>query len=352
MLATITTPVPRLLLLRAGDGALTATLLSIVAGVLFTYITVSFFIQFTGQDIIELLTEHTSSWIRIPVTLFFTVMWFLAGTITLVMTVFLLITFLTPLMSIYTITLSILVTVFFGVLLKSKSVLYTLEIVFVLSIPVGTIMFFKLFTSNELDFDQVRLALMHINTLPDYTAFTSSTFMFIGCANLIVFNKYLKEKQYISKWSLVMISIFGVFMIINSYLIPIGLSGFDQIDQFLFPWTSAADAVRMKFGFIERVVFIFMFLFVTTSFVSIIIHWHVAYKLLLSVFRWKFLQIKQKNYTPYLIVLIFCSIGMWVTSQITQNQLYEYSKYYYNVLPLFVAVLFLSMLAIKKGAAS
>lgn len=332
MLAIIMTPVPRLLLVRSGDGALTATLCSIVAGVLFTYITVSFFIQFPGQDLIELLQEHTSSWVRIPVTLFLTVMWFVAGTITLVMTVFLLITFLTPLMSIYTITLSILITVFFGVLLKSKSVLYTLEIVFILSIPVGIVMFFKLFTSNELDFDQVRLALTHINSLPDYTAFTSSTFMFMGCANLIVFNKYFKEKQHISKWSLVAISIFGVFMIVNSYLIPIGLSGFDQIDQFIFPWTSAADAVRMKFGFIERVVFVFMFLFVTTSFISIIIHWHVAYKLLLSLFRLKSLQFKQQNFTPYFIVLVFCSIGMWVSSQFTQNQLYEYSKYFYNIL--------------------
>ncbi|REB11126.1 hypothetical protein DVB69_01120 [Sporosarcina sp. BI001-red] len=352
MLAVIMTPVPRLLLLRSGDGALSAILLSIVAGVLFTYITVSFFLQFPGQDFIQLLKKHTSNWVRIPVTLFFAFMWFVAGIITLVMTVFLLITFLTPEMSIYTITLSILITVFFGVLLKSKSVLFTLEIVFIIMIPLFVLMFFKLFTSSELDLDQVRLAITHINTLPDYTSFTSSTFMFMGSANLIIYNKYFKEKHHISKGALVAITCLGIFLIINAYLIPIGYSGFDKVHQLMFPWTSSVDAVRMKFGFIERVVFIFMFLFVTISFISMIVHWHVAYKLVLSVFRLKILQVQQQNYTPFLIAFVFCVIGMWITIQATQYDLYHYSMYYYNILPIFVAIFFLTMLAIKRGASS
>ncbi|MDW0111080.1 GerAB/ArcD/ProY family transporter [Sporosarcina aquimarina] len=352
MLAIIMSPIPRLLLLRAGDGALSGMIVGIIGGALFTYVTVSFFLKYPGQDLIELLTKYTSSWIQIPVTLYFAFMWFIAGTITLIMTVFLLITFLTPVMSIYIISLSILITIFFGVLLKTKSILFTLEILCVLMIPVTVLMFFKMFTSHELDFDQVRLAVMHIKSIPDFTAFNASTFTFMGSANLIIFNKYFKEKQNISKWSIICITLASIFMLINSYLVPIGFTGFDEIDQLMFPWTSSADSVRMKFGFIERVVFIFMFLFVTISFISIIIHWHVAYKLLSSIFRLKSLQIKQQNFTPLLISFIFCAVGLWLTVSFTQYQLYEYSKYYYNILPIFAGVLFLTMLAIRKGATS
>ena len=352
MLAIITTPVPRLLLIHSTDGAIISMIVSVLLGVLFTYITVSFFTHFNGQDMIMLLDKHTANWVRIPVTLFFAVMWFIAGTITLIMTVFLLITFLTPEMSIYIITLSILVTVFFGILLKTKSVLFTLEIVLILMIPIGLLMFFKLFTSNELDFDQIRLGAMHVTSLPNYSAVNSSLFMFMGSANLIIYNKYFKEKQTISKTALSIIAGFGVFMLITSYFVPIGLSGFDQIDDLIYPWTSSADAVRMKYGIVERVVFIFMFLFVTISFVSIVIHWHVAYRLLLSLIRLKILQVKQQNFTPLVIAAIFCVLGLWITANITQHQLYQYASYYYNVLPLFCAIFFFTLFAIKRGAAS
>ncbi|VDG96601.1 spore germination protein (amino acid permease) [Lysinibacillus sphaericus] len=350
MMAIITTPVPRILLVQSADGAIGSMLIGIAAGMLFTYITVKFFIQFPGRDLIELLQAYTSSWVRIPVTIYFALIWFVAGVITLIMTVFLLITFLTPEMSIYTITLSILVTVFFGVLLKSKSVLFTLEIVFILMIPIGVIMFFKLYSSSELDWNQVSLSIMHINQMPKYSSLVATFFTFLGCSNLIIFNRYFKEKQKVSNLSLVAIGAFGVLMLVTSYFIPIGLSGFDQIDQFIFPWTSSADAVRMKFGIVERVVFIFMFLFVTIAFVSIIIHWHVSYKLILSIYRLKSLQVKQQNFTPFLVVLVFSIIGLWLTVQLTQYELYQYTKYYYYTIPIFVAVFFFTMMAIKRGA--
>lgn len=350
MMAVITTPIPRILLVQSQEGAICSMVIGTAAGMLFTYITIKFFIQFPGMDLIDLLQAHTSSLVRIPVTIYFAILWYIAGLITLIMTVFLLITFLTPEMSIYTITLSIVVTVFFGALLKSKSVLFTLEIVFILMIPFGILMFVKLYSASEVAWDQARLALMYINRMPQYSSITATFFMFLGCCNLVVFNRYFKEKQHTSLLSLSAIGLFGIFMLVTSYFIPIGLSGFDQIDQLIFPWTSSADAVRMKFGIIERVVFIFMFLFVTLSFVSIIIHWHVSYKLILSIFRLKALQVKQQNYTPFLVILVFSLIAVWLTALLSQYELYHYTRYYYYAMPLFIAVFFLTMMAIKKGA--
>lgn len=350
MMAIITTPIPRILLVQSADGAIGSMIIGTLAGMLFTYITVKFFAQFPGMDLIDLLQTYTSSWVRIPITIYFTIFWFIAGLITLVMTVFLLITFLTPEMSIYIITLSILITVFFGVLLKSKSVLFTLEIVFILMIPVGLLMFFKLYSAPEVEWDQARLAIMHINQVPKYGSIVATIFVFLGCSNLIIFNRYFKEKQKVSLLSLGAITLFGVVMLVTSYFIPIGLSGFDRIGQLIFPWTSSADAVRMKFGLIERVVFIFMFIFVTIAFVSIIIHWHISYKLILSIFRLKALQVKQQNFTPFLVVTVFLLIGLWITALLTQYELYQYTRYYYYTIPLFIAVFFLTMMAIKRGA--
>ncbi|MGG0643575.1 GerAB/ArcD/ProY family transporter [Sporosarcina gallistercoris] len=350
MMAIITTPIPRILLVQSEDGAIGSMLVGTAAGMIFMYITIKFFIRFPGMDFIDLLQAYTSNRVRIPVTIYFAIFWYISGLITLIMTVFLLITFLTPVMSIYTITCSIVITVFFGVLLKSKSVLFTMEIVVILLIPVALLMFFKLFTASEVDWDQTRLAIMHINQMPKYSSIVATSFMFLGCSNLIIFNRYFKEQQHVSMLSLVFISLFAVLMLVTSYFIPIGLSGFDRIEQLIFPWTSSADSVRMKFGIIERVIFIFMFLFVTLAFVSIIIHWHISYKLILSVFRLKALQFQQQNFTPFLVVLVFSLLGIWLTALLTQYQLYHYTSLFYYTIPLFVAILFFTMMAIKKGA--
>ncbi|WJY27396.1 GerAB/ArcD/ProY family transporter [Sporosarcina trichiuri] len=352
MLAIITTPIPRLLLQDAKEGAIASMILGAAAGIAFTWIIVRFFSNHPGMDLPDLLVSYTSDWFRILVTFYFALLWYLAGAITLVMTVFLLITFLTPEMSIYTITASLLVTVYFGVLLKTKSVLFSLEIVFVLMVPFGVLMLLKLFTSDELNWDQIQLSIMHINRLPTFTAFTSTFFMFIGCANLIIFNKYFKEKQRLSPWSLGIVLLFGALMLATSYFFPIGLSGFDRIDQLIFPWISSADAIRMKYGLVERVVFIFMFIFVTIAFMSIIIHWHVAYKLINSVFRPGFLQVNQQNFAPFVLVFLFLAVGTVLVVRMTQYDIYHYSIYYYNTLPVFIAVFFLMMFAVRKGASS
>ncbi|WP_040285981.1 GerAB/ArcD/ProY family transporter [Sporosarcina koreensis] len=352
MVAIITTPIPRLLLQDAGDGAIVSMGLGTLGGILFTWIIIRFFSQHPGMDLPDLLVSYTADWFRIPVTLYFAILWFLAGAVNLVMTVFLLITFLSPEMSIYTITASILVTVYFGVLLKTKSVLFSLEIIFVLMVPFGILMMLKLFTSSELEWDQIKLSVMHINHLPTFTSFTSTFFMFLGCANLIIFNKYFKEKQHVSILSLGWVLLFAIMMLVTSYFFPIGLSGFDRIGQLIFPWISSADAIRMKYGLVERVVFIFMFIFVTIAFMSIIIHWHVAYKLINSVFRPGFLQVNQQNFAPFVLVFLFLVVGTVLVVRMTQYDIYHYSIYYYNTLPVFIAVFFLMMFAVRKGASS
>ncbi|GKV69810.1 hypothetical protein NCCP2716_23080 [Sporosarcina sp. NCCP-2716] len=349
MMAIITTPIPSLLLIGAHGGAIPTMVLGLFTGMLISFFFLKFFNKFPGRDYTELLKAYTSNYLRVPVTIYFAIVWYLAGTITLVMLTFLLITFLTPEMSIYLIAISILITVAFGVLLKSKSVLFAVEIIVFLVVPIAFFLFIKLYSSSELDWDQVRTSLMYSNSVPKYGVFTATLFSFSGIANLIVFNRYFTKRNTNHLGAVLIIGLFGVFTLVTTYFIPIGLNGFDQVDRLIFPWTSAADSVRMKYGIVERAVFLFMLFFVAISFMSITVHWHVSYKLIQSLIRIDKLQMRNNNWTPFLTVAVFVAVAIYLTVWLTQYQLYTYSAYYFNAIPIFIIVWAVTMFAVKRG---
>ncbi len=349
MMAIITTPIPSLLLIEAHGGAIPSMALGLLTGMLISYFFLKFFNLFPGRDFTELMKAYTSDLLRVPVTIFFAIVWYLAGTITMVMLTFLLITFLTPEMSIYLIALSILITVVFGVLLKSKSVLFAVEIIVIIVAPIAFFLFVKLYTSSELNWDHVRTSLMHSISLPKYGVFTATLFSFTGITNLVVFNRYFTKRKKNMLAPVLTIGLFGMFTLVTTYFIPIGLNGFDQVDKLIFPWTSAADSVRMKYGIVERAVFLFMLFFVAISFMSIIVHWHVSYKLILSLIRLDKLQIRNNNWTPFLTVAVFVGLAIILTAWLTQYQLYTYSAYYFNTIPIFLTVWAIAMTAVKRG---
>ena len=73
--------------------------------------------------------------------------------------------------------------------MKAHNILYMSEIIFIIVVPFIVFVQMKGYLSRDLNWDYVRVALMEINHLPDYGAFTSSLFIVIGTANLVIFNR-------------------------------------------------------------------------------------------------------------------------------------------------------------------
>lgn len=352
MVSNIAAIVPRILLAKSKHGAIISMGLGLVTGLLLTYIVILFFNKYPSKGLPELMKANTSKWLYRPVLLYFGVMWYIAGLTTLITYTFMLITFLTPEMSLIMMTLPFLIVISYGIVMKSESILYTIEIVLILFLPISFLIFLKAYSSKQLNWDFVKVAIMNVNHYPDFSSFTASTFIFMGVFNLVIFNRYFVKKQSFGIKQLAIIGFIGTSILFTTYFMPIGFGGFEDIETLLYPWVATSDSVRMRFGIIERLVFIFMLFFVSISFMSIIVHWHVSAQFLSSIIQFKKIQRKRKNLTLHLLTLLFSVIALIITMKISATQLFQYTKIFYNTLPIFVVVFSIAILAVNRGAKS
>lgn len=348
MVTNIIASVPRILMSESKNGAIVSMIIAIIVGVFLTITVINLFRHFPNMTFPEILKKYTSKWFYYPVLFYFAISWYAAGLITIATYVMLFNTFLSYETSITVTTLAFILIISFGVLMKEKSVLYTMELVLVLFVPVIFFLIVKVYTDPRLDWDFVKVAITHINELPSYNAYSASTYIFIGAVNIIIFNKFIKFTKKAGFKEIVILSLTGIFTLFTTYFIPIGFNGFEQIDNFTFPWVTTSDAVRMKFGIIERAIFIFVILFLGVAFISLLIHWHVSLKIFESIFLFKKLKWKERNLTSYLFVFLFGIIGIAVTRQISEYQLTKLSTYFYNILPILYSVLIVSLLFAKR----
>lgn len=350
MIANIVASVPRILLMESSNGAIISMILGTVVGLFMTFMTVKFYSLFPGKDLMELLDSYTPKWFSFPVLFYFAVNWYIAGLITLVSFIFILIRFLTPEMPIITISLSLLIIISGGILIKTKSVLYMFEIIIILFCPFILFLLAKTIFNDVFVLDYVKIAVMHINEAPNYSAFTASIYLYIGIVNLAVFNKFFTKKTKSLFFPILSIGLVGIFVITLTYFVPIGVGGFDEIERLIYPWISTSDSIRMKFGLIERLIFIFLLIFLAIAILSIVILWHGAVKLLKSAFGIKKLKWKEHDLSPILFTVLFWIAGYTAIIYLTEDQLFQYTSYFFNTLPVLFCISMLVFFIIKRRA--
>lgn len=350
MISNIISPVPRVLLSESKNGAIVAMICAIIVGLVITYIIVTIMNQFPGQGLPELLKKYTPKWFYYPILFLLSVIWYIAGLITLISFTYMLLRFLQPYMSIYLTLSSFLIIAIFGAMLKTRSVAVSTEIIFILTVPILFFLLIKTYTSPAINIDFIKIALMHTKHFPSYDAFSTSLYTFMGVFNIVIFNRYFTKKQTFGLKQLLIIGITGVFILITTYLIPIGLNGFDEIDRLVYPWISTSDTIRMEFGVIERAIFIFLISFLAISLINTVIHWHVAIQLLQSIISFKRFKWKETNLTPHLFITFFVAASILITRQLTEYELHKYGDIFFKLLPIAYLLAIFSLIAIKRGA--
>ncbi|MFS0577496.1 GerAB/ArcD/ProY family transporter [Sporosarcina sp. 179-K 3D1 HS] len=344
---------PRILISGSDSGTIISMGLALIFGISLTYFLVILFSRFPGQGLPEILKAYTPKWVATPVLLFMGAAWYFAGLFTLMIYTFIIIRFLTPEMSIYTIVLTFALVVTYGVLMVTKNILYMSEIIFILVVPFIVFVQIKGYLSPTLNWDYIRIALMQVNQLPDYGAFTSSLFIVVGTANLVIFNRFFTTLKKPTPKGMALLTLTCTYILATTYFLPIGFGGFDSLDNALYPWIMTSDSIRMKFGVIERIVFIFIGAFLALGVVSIIMHWHISIQLLSSVFHFKRFKWKSFNLTLPLFIVFYWVVAMILTRTMTVEGLYRTVEMYDDiVLPVMLILLVGCLLLAKKGAAS
>ena len=353
MIANLIAAGPRILFAKSEDGAIITMIIALFFGVFMNWALITSFKAFPGKSLPQILTSYLSKWISIPAIIFFEVVCYISGLQTLITYIDILLRFLTPEMSVYLVIAMFIPVITFGVIMQSRNILFTLELVFILLFPVAAYYVMKLYFAEQVSWDHVRLAMTFIDNPPDYTVFSTTTFLFVGAFDIIILNSLLKKKMTFGIKQALIVFALGVFAIFTTYFIPIGVLGFDEVESILYPWILTSDSIRMKFGVIERVIFIFLLLFLAIAFLNITIHWHVACKLLESALGIEKIKVVlRKKISLAVVIVVFWVIAVYTTLKVTEYDLFLYSKYYFNSIPIAFVILMILMVVVNRRAKS
>ncbi|MED4532818.1 hypothetical protein ABET51_17710 [Metabacillus fastidiosus] len=350
MLVNVIVWVPKILLRERFDGAVMAILVGILIGTILLFLFVPAINKFPNLGIPEIL-EETPGLFRFSFLTLFSIMWFLAGVITLLSFVDHLVEFVNPEMpSLLLIILYLILVILALRYLKASKLLYALEILLVLNVPLIFVIMYQAYTNEYLTIDSMLEVGTHFFEMPSWSAISSVTYIFSGYANLVIFNRVFNKK--ISMKLLAVIPFIAIGNLFTSIFIPIGIWGADGVGELAYPWTSTADTLSIEYGPVERVITIFILLYVSITTMSILIHWHVALEMVKSMANVKKAGKIKRAVTDWGVLLIFGIISVLLEMMTTNKSIAVLSEIWLDIRFPFevVLVIFMFFLARRKKA--
>ncbi|MFE8700513.1 GerAB/ArcD/ProY family transporter [Cytobacillus sp. FJAT-54145] len=330
MLANIIVFVPRILIDNRKDGAVMAILIAIPIGLLMAYLFAKFMSKVPRKDVKEILDEaKVSKWISRPLLIYLIIIWFSAGIIALLAFTDITKRFINPDIDVIYIAMLFLVFVSWSSALPSKKVLYVLELILLVNLPLTSFIFFKAFVNDNLSWMNMLEAGTHIGNIPTIHSIAAATYVFTGYINLVIFNRLFSKGINLKYFWLLIPVGFGVLF--TTYFLPIGYYGFDGIGEFTYPWLSTADAIRIKFFFVERVFFIFLLMYVGISLINVIVHWHVGLEMIKSLLPKKVDDTKgilKWVKLDYLILSFFSILYLYIQFYVDELTVFKMSEWW------------------------
>jgi hypothetical protein len=277
MLMNLFIYVPRFLIEDRFNGAVMALILGGAIGALLAFLFSTAIHKFPGMGLPEIFRESLPAWIWKPVVLYFGLLWFSTGTVIINIVAILIARFLMP-----EINLTLLVTLFVLISMwaatrPTRTVLFGQEIAMVLVFPTLIFIFAKAYGNQLLDWDAIRTVANYVWQPPSLMAISSASIVLIGYFNFSIFNRNFKENEKLRyRW---IIPIMGYVTLATTFFVPIGFHGSVGVGNYLHVWVSTSDSMRMKFGFIERVLYLFVLAYILLTFVFVSVVWHVGAEL-------------------------------------------------------------------------
>lgn len=318
--------VPTIMIAERFSGAVLAIPIGIVLGSILLFVFIRSSNKFAEKGIPEIL-ELTPKWFRVMFLTFLAIMWFAAGSISLLAFNNVTIRFLNPDISGVNLIAAFSVAIYIIVSrLKTIQILYALEIIMVLNFPLMLLMVVQAYLNDYISWSSILEVGGHFSEIPSYGVIAATTFIFSGYANMSIFNRVFKEK--IKLRTLWLIPILGTITLLTTLFIPIGFWGADGVGDLTFPWVSTADALRIEYGPIERLISVFLLLYISVSLMSVIVHWHVSFEVIKSMLPIKKLKDRRKKIIEQGILVFFIATILVLEMNLRETGILQLGKYW------------------------
>ncbi|MEK3790761.1 GerAB/ArcD/ProY family transporter [Paenibacillus sp. FSL R7-0204] len=271
---------PRELIDARFDGAQSSILVAVVTGTLFIYLFTKVIHKFPGQGLPEILRSALPKLLASPLILAFAVLWYMAGALIILSFVDITLRFISPDTDPTAVLLGFLAVVCLCSRIDSLSLLYGLEVMLSITLPLILYSTVKALVNPNFSWDAVLQVMTHALHAPDLNSVAAATFTFSGYINLAIFNRVFHGLKLKHVWIL---SLEGLLVLAITFFVPIGYHGTVGIERHVYTWFTTADSIHIEAFLIERMLFIFYFAYSTLSLVSAIIQWHVGKELLFSL---------------------------------------------------------------------
>jgi hypothetical protein len=146
-----------------------------------------------------------------------------------------------------------------GVLRSMIALVSVVQLVFVLSVPLIVMLLFKALFA-EMRWDYVLAMIPYTAVSPDLESLAAASFYYSGYTYLAMLNPRMEKRPRIR--GILICYLLGIPMSLLSYIIPLGILGPDAVGTVRLTWFVTADALRLDLFVIERVLFLFLLLFI------------------------------------------------------------------------------------------
>ncbi len=251
--------VPHILIKERFEGAVSGILASILIGSVLSIVTTVSMRRFPRLGLPEILHRHFGAYVATPLVALAGISWLSGAVIVIFSMTQTMGAFLNPEMNEYLfMALMVFASIFAGSR-SSRTVQFASEILVLLSLPLVALIMFKAVTNRQLNWDAIRVVAGHFAHVPSFKVVSAATFFFSGYMSLMLFNRLNPPNFKVRHlWTLPLL---GTLFSLFTFFIPIGFHGTMAVEEYIYLWSVTADSMVMKFGFIQRVFFIFLVLY-------------------------------------------------------------------------------------------
>ncbi|GAA4837383.1 hypothetical protein GCM10023310_13620 [Paenibacillus vulneris] len=266
--------VPHILIKERFNGAVMSILIAIVCGTVVSIVTTSCFLRFPGMGLPEILHQYLPPAVAIPLIVLAGLTWITGGVLVIYNFTRTMGMFFNPEMNEFSFLLLIVAACIFAGSRSSRSVQFSLEMLLLLVAPICVFILYKSVTDDQLSWDAMRVVAGYVDRAPTFESIAAASFLFSGYLNIQLFNRLnTKPIKFKYRW---IIPVLGTGFAFSSFFIPIGFHGTMAAEQYIFVWSVTADSMIMKYGFIQRVLFIFLVIFTILSLMFVMNTFHCA----------------------------------------------------------------------------
>ncbi|CAH1222580.1 hypothetical protein PAECIP111893_04867 [Paenibacillus plantiphilus] len=274
--------VPHILIKYRYNGAISSMLVAVAIGTGLAYLFTTVTQAFPGKGLPEILYIFFPRAIVIPILLFLAAMWYVASAIAIIAYAVLINRFFNPDTSAIIVLGLLTLVCIYGATRSTLSVMFMMEMGLIINTPLILFILMKSVRSENISWDAIRTIANYWNQMPQLTPIAAASYIFTGYINFSIYNRLTPPNFRLKfRW---MIPVFCTVIMLISFFVPIGFHGTETVVHYIYLWSVTSDSLIMNYGFIERVIFVFLILYLNLTLIYTTSGWHQAIEMIKSCF--------------------------------------------------------------------